>query len=102
MTGRECDRIHEIWLEQALGRALPAQKLAVLDGHLAQCGPCRAEQELTDLLRFDGSSGPAPELDDLARRRWVDQVMERMPRSGSVVTAPAAEADSPVVIPWSL
>ncbi|MBW2277629.1 MAG: FecR domain-containing protein, partial [Deltaproteobacteria bacterium] len=72
-----CKAVHEIWLEEATGRPLTSSERALVDEHLAQCRECRLETEATAAVEFDGTPGPAPKLDELGHRRWVDEVLSR-------------------------
>jgi ferric-dicitrate binding protein FerR (iron transport regulator) len=72
-----CRQVHGIWLEEATGRPLTASEQSAVERHLERCLDCRREAEAVAQVAFDGTPGPAPALDDLAHRRWVDQVIER-------------------------
>ena len=85
MTRREdnCDRVHDLWEAQALGRVLSVEDRRLVEEHLEQCADCRLESGILEEMAFDGTSGPAPELDDLSRRRWIDDVMDAVSRQDS-------------------
>jgi len=72
-----CERVEELRLEEAEGKALGPDDLRFIETHVGQCSGCRLEDRVLDEMVFDGSAGPAPELDELACRRWVDSVLER-------------------------
>jgi len=44
--------------------------------HEDECDVCGTERKVANLFAFDDTSGPADELDDLARRRWIHEVLE--------------------------
>jgi ferric-dicitrate binding protein FerR (iron transport regulator)/TolA-binding protein len=68
----ECGAVERLWHEQAGGRSLTADETARVEAHLARCVECRLVEQTFEAARFDGAGGPAPELDDLARRRMLD------------------------------
>jgi len=81
-----CKAVHEIWVEEATGRPLTSKERALVDEHLAHCRECRLEAEAAAMVELDGTPGPAPELDELSHRRWVDDVLAR------AESAPQADA----------
>jgi ferric-dicitrate binding protein FerR (iron transport regulator)/TolA-binding protein len=78
---RECQAVRQLWAEEALGRTPSADEIALRDHHVARCAACRVEAEVLARLQDPQRPGPAPALDDLARRRWIDQTFERAERA---------------------
>lgn len=76
---RQCAKLERIAQEQSDASMTPAQK-RFKRKHLAECEACRAEALVLDTMRFDGSSGPAAEWDDIHRHRWIDDVVEMSER----------------------
>ena len=71
-----CARLERIELEQADGRAPSAEERAFRREHLERCADCRAEQGAMALLSLDQRPrGAAPELDELSRRRLINEVV---------------------------
>ncbi len=85
MTRRKgnCDRVHDLWEAQTFGAVLSEKDRRLVKDHLDQCADCRVEAGILGEMAFDGTSGPAPELDDLSRRRWIDDVMDIVSRQDS-------------------
>ena len=77
MTGNDCRRVQQLWLDEADGRALTADDRALLAEHRESCRFCRAEEAWLHAAGLDMETGPAPVLDDLASRRWVDDILDR-------------------------
>jgi len=77
MTGdtRKCDQLLAIDLARAEGRELTQHEVEAYESHLASCKLCRSERRALDALADEG--GPAESLDDIARRRFVDEVLVR-------------------------
>jgi TolA-binding protein len=78
---RECQAVQQLWAEEALGRTLAPAEIALRERHIARCAECRIESEALRRLADVDGPGPAPVLDDLSRRRWVDQTFERAERA---------------------
>lgn len=76
-SARECEAVRRLWVEEALGRALGPGERALCDRHVESCPECRAESAALARLRDPDGPGPAPHLDDLARRRWIERTVER-------------------------
>lgn len=88
MNTRDCKRVHGVWLTEDLGRDLPSQDSRGVAGlvsnataepflldHLDRCPECRLEwhsMEVAARRAQDPSCSPAPQLNDLARRRFLD------------------------------
>jgi ferric-dicitrate binding protein FerR (iron transport regulator) len=77
MTGetRECEQLLAIDLARAEGREIAPSEIEAYESHLARCERCRAERRALDALADE--DGPAEALDDIARRRYVDDVLAR-------------------------
>ncbi len=88
MTGKDCRRVQQLWLDEADGKPLSADDLALLDEHRERCGFCRAEEDWLQAAGLDAATGPAPEMDDLESRRWIDDVLDR-------AEEPVAKASKP-------
>jgi hypothetical protein len=73
----DCKRILEIDLERAQGGEIDREDLELYQEHLAECRECRMEKATLDTMAGDCSSGALPPLDDLSRRRFVDDVVAR-------------------------
>jgi len=73
----KCKEIHQIWIEEATGRPLTDGERWKVTRHLEECPACSLEARALELGRIDGNAGPAPALDDLAERRYVDDVLDR-------------------------
>jgi len=71
----ECKQVHDIWIELGTGRPLTRREETLIESHLEDCEACRLEAEALDMIRFDGSAGPAPDLDDITRRRRIDSIL---------------------------
>jgi len=77
MAANDCDKVREIWLAEADGKRPNRAERDLLEAHLSSCAACRAEAVLVRGMRADDRDGPAPELDDLAERRWIAGAIER-------------------------
>ncbi len=80
-----CDDIDRIQLQLSRGEPVDAEDARLFEEHLASCERCRCETDAAELLAFDGTDGPAPAMDDLSRRRWVNEIVEQAtrPRGGA-------------------
>ena len=85
MTGNDCRQVQQLWLEKAEGRSLSADEQSLLARHRESCKFCRAEEDWVQAAGHDAGSGPAPVLDDLACRRWVDDVLDRAEEAPATV-----------------
>lgn len=94
---RECQAVRQLWAEEALGRSLSAEELALRERHVARCAACRVESEVVARLKNTDRPGPAPILDDLSRRRWIDQTFDRAERALAEEVAERAERRFPIV-----
>ncbi len=74
----DCRQVQQLWLEEAEGRPLSAEEQSLIAQHREACRFCRAEQDWIRAAGYDGESGPAPALDDLACRRWVDDILDHV------------------------
>jgi TolA-binding protein len=94
---RDCQAVQQLWAEEALGRTLVAAEIALRERHVARCPACRAESEALARLKDRDGPGPAPILDDLSRRRWIDQTFERAERALAEEVVERAAPRLPVV-----
>ena len=78
MTGtkRQCERLLAIDLKRAEGLEITPSEAASYEHHLAECKQCRAERRSLEALA--SGDGPNEKLDDIARRRYVDEVLGRL------------------------
>ncbi len=77
MPGMDCKKVGRIWSDEAAGQPANVDEKAFVATHLESCRPCHAEASALEQIRLDESSRPAPELDDLSRRRWIDNMLSR-------------------------
>jgi hypothetical protein len=77
MMTPDCARAHEIWRDELRGAVPSEEARAFIAAHLGACEECRLEARAIETAAVGDSSSPAPVLDDLARRRWVDGALER-------------------------
>jgi FecR protein/PEGA domain/Tetratricopeptide repeat len=75
MPGMSCEEVRQIWSAETAGQRPSSREAKLVTVHLEQCETCRVEAEALTLFRKDESSQPAPQLDDLAKRRWIDQTL---------------------------
>jgi TolA-binding protein len=73
----ECSVVRRIWMDEALGRPLTSAEISLRARHVERCEACCTERDALCRLRDVDGPGPAPVLDELTRRRWVDRVIER-------------------------
>jgi len=71
-----CERAAEIQAARRSGQALELKDEAFLLEHLRACSRCRLDASLSDLMTFGSAAdSPALPLDDLTRRRWIDDLV---------------------------
>ncbi|MCK9461501.1 MAG: hypothetical protein M0R80_17865, partial [Proteobacteria bacterium] len=58
---RECQAVRQLWAEEALGRSLSAEELALRERHVARCAACRVESEVVARLKNTDRPGPRSE-----------------------------------------
>ncbi len=76
MDRAACARLERIQLQRADGQEPSVEERAFRQEHLKRCADCRAEQGGLALLALDrGPRGAAPELDELSRRRLINQAV---------------------------
>ncbi len=75
MIEDNCTRAHKLWLDRAEATAIEESDLEWLTIHVGECEHCRKESRLLEMLELDDTSGPIPELDDLARQRAIEQIV---------------------------
>ncbi len=103
----DCARLEQILLDArgAGGGQLTAEERAFEREHLRVCADCRTEHEALALLAEDDhTAGAAPALDELARRRMINQVMARAarPAASSSPAAPARRSSARVKLTVAL
>ncbi|MCP4675450.1 MAG: PEGA domain-containing protein [Deltaproteobacteria bacterium] len=72
-----CAVVLALWDEEVSGRRLSPAETELIKAHLTRCSECRLEAKTLSNIAFDCTAGPAPDLDELAERRWVDEVVSR-------------------------
>ena len=82
-----CERLMEIDLGRAEGREPTGAELAFCEEHLATCPSCRAEREALTALTGPGNTGPMTPLDDVARRRFVDDLLAKADGSDRIAAS---------------
>ncbi len=75
MKTGDCRKTQKIWLADQDRRSISQAKL--FEAHLKDCPSCRLELEVYELAALDDSCLPAPPLDELCRRRWLDAALEK-------------------------
>ncbi len=75
MSTNDCIRALEIELKRAQGVDVGPGDSQFYEEHLKTCADCRLEHESLDILSDEETSGALPSLDDLARRRLIDDVI---------------------------
>lgn len=73
--GHSCERALELELKLAAATRLSRGDELWLAEHRANCESCALESEALLLLEQDTSASPAEPLDDIARRRFIDDVL---------------------------
>ncbi len=85
----ECREVHHIWLEEATGRPLTPNENAIVAGHLSRCKTCSVEAQALEQIEFSPALSGAPPIDDLSKRRRIDDVLsliEQEKSSGAIVS----------------
>ncbi len=84
----DCDRLErlELFADPA---ALSAEDRAFREAHLASCASCRSELAVLEELRFDGSAPAARPLDELSRRRAIQDIVEAAGQGSTPAEKPA-------------
>ncbi len=80
MKTGDCKKVQKIWLNDEFRHAETSAEL--LDAHLKSCPSCRVEFEIYELAKLDDSCRPAPQLDELRRRRWLETAVEKAAYGG--------------------
>lgn len=73
----KCDLATRIDSMSRAGQPVDAEDLSSARSHREKCPDCRLDQAVLDSIAADGSSGALSELDDIAERRLVDNVLAR-------------------------
>ncbi len=71
----ECTRATQIDTDRRSGQDVSSADLEFFRRHLEQCEDCELEAETLDAIQSDGSSGAAPELEELSGRRLIEAVL---------------------------
>jgi hypothetical protein len=72
----ECVKFAAILTEESETTETPGQK-EFKSEHMTQCAKCRHEAGAYEVMRFDGSAGPAQPWNDIERHRWINAVIEQ-------------------------
>jgi ferric-dicitrate binding protein FerR (iron transport regulator)/tetratricopeptide (TPR) repeat protein len=83
-----CERLLEIDLGHAEGREPSGEELAFCEEHLATCPDCRAEREVLSALDGPDNTSPMTQFDDVARRRFVDDLLAKADASDRTAISP--------------
>ncbi|MFO8071552.1 MAG: FecR domain-containing protein [Polyangia bacterium] len=76
-TREECRAIARLWDRELAGESLADDERELIAAHVAACDDCRLEAAALEAMDAGGADGPPPYLEgDLARRRWIDGVLE--------------------------
>ncbi len=78
-----CDRYDRLLRKRHTAPLAEAEQRFV-EAHRAECADCRTDTGIAELARFDGTDGAAPALDDLSKRRWINEIVDRAQESGAV------------------
>ncbi len=73
---QECARAAGIERRLRGGEPVVESDLRILERHLASCESCRLERAALEAIEKDGSAGLLPDLDELARRRLAEGVLD--------------------------
>ncbi len=76
-NNRDCNRALEIDLRRAQGLSESPEDAMFLEEHLEICLDCRTEDSALCVMDDDDTAGALPELDDLTRRRLVDDIVTK-------------------------
>ncbi|MCU0664972.1 MAG: PEGA domain-containing protein [Myxococcota bacterium] len=72
-----CEKIVEIWSEEAAGVVPSDEDRAFAQCHLQQCHRCAAEAKAVSALSVAGGLDPAPALIDFERRRFIEDSVRK-------------------------
>jgi ferric-dicitrate binding protein FerR (iron transport regulator) len=67
--------VHKLWLAQGEERELSADETAAIDDHLTRCPTCRVESRVVRSMRIRAEQSQAQRLDELPRRRNIEQAL---------------------------
>ncbi len=73
----ECDKRLELELGKAEGASLHLEQEQWLSDHCVVCEACEIERDVLSVLADDTGPGAARELDELSRRRLVEDIVAR-------------------------
>ncbi len=76
-NNRDCNRALEIDLRRAQGLPESPKDALFLEEHLEICLDCRTADAALCVMDDDDTAGALPELDDLMRRRLVDDIIAK-------------------------
>ncbi|MCU0663804.1 MAG: FecR domain-containing protein [Myxococcota bacterium] len=74
---RLCERAMALQFRRVQGFVLEPRDERWLAEHRDMCPDCAAESQALALIEEDGSASPAEPLDDIARRRFIDDVLRK-------------------------
>lgn len=78
VSNEDCARILELDIKKAHGHAISEAEQQLYKQHVANCPHCILELSVLEALAEETTAcGALPELDELSRRRFVDEVIAR-------------------------
>jgi hypothetical protein len=90
MMTRDCAKVHEIWREEMRHVGPSQEARSFVSKHLDACPACRLEAKALAAAAVGDDASPAPVLDDIAKRRWIERVMARHRTARDEPSRPAA------------
>jgi len=77
MISSDCRRAASIAMAKAEGRPVSDEEERFAREHSRRCESCCVESFAEGLLRYPGQEPHVEPLDDLARHRWIDEIVEQ-------------------------
>ena len=77
VSRQDCDRIIELDLKRAHGITLATDEIEFYRDHLEKCPDCKKEAAALGAIAEEGNPGALPELDDLSKRRLIEDVIAK-------------------------
>lgn len=87
-NNRDCDRLEQQQLASE-SLSLSEDDRAFREAHLASCESCRSEHAVLEELRFDGTVPAAAPMDELTRRRAINDIVAAAGQESYVAAKPA-------------
>ncbi len=78
MTNKDCKKVHQIWLAEGEGRQLTLLEEATVENHMDHCPSCLVERRVVQSIQSAHITDPPPTLDELTRRRQMDQALHQV------------------------